>query len=145
MPNAQKARRSKAIMRRNGPVKRAAKPVRKRPEEHGEKCLHMHCQQWLVKSGLWRRLLIFHVANERKGGIGAIMHFKRMGVRTGVADYLAFVPGRAVAIELKDEDGPQDKEQETFQRQWEAAGNLYCLVRTLEQFQNAVNALTLFG
>jgi hypothetical protein len=104
----------------------------------------MHCKQWLDKSGLWSRLLIFHVANERKGGIGAIIHFKRMGVRNGVADWLAFVPGRSVAIELKDDDGDQDTDQKKFQLQWEAAGNAYFLCRTLEEFQGVVNGLALF-
>lgn len=105
----------------------------------------MHCQQWLVKSGLWGRLLIFHVANERRGGIGTILHFQRLGVRKGVADYLAFVWGRAVAIELKDEDGDQDAEQIKFERQWKAAGNVYIVARTLEEFQGAVQALSLFA
>jgi hypothetical protein len=129
-------------------LKRAAS-ARKKPTAktvtNDETCLQMHCKQWLDKSGLWGRLLIFHVANERRGGFGTHMHFKRMGVRKGVADWLAFPPGRAVAIELKDDDGEQDAAQEAFQRQWEAAGNTYFLVRTLEEFQGVVQAITLFG
>lgn len=102
----------------------------------------MNCQQWLEKSGIWNRLLIFHVANERKGAIGAIMHFKRMGVLPGVADYLAFPPGGAdTAIELKDENGEQEKSQEKFQRRWEATGKRYVVVRTVEEFQTAVLSL----
>ena len=104
----------------------------------------MKAKQWLDKSGLWSRLLIFHVANERKGGFGVQMHFKRMGVRSGVADWLVFIPGRAVAIELKDDEGEQDADQERFQKQWEAAGNVYLIVRTFEEFQGTINALTLF-
>lgn len=121
------------------------KPKKRKTITNDETCLQMHCAQWLQKSGLWDRLLIFHVANERKGGIGAIMHFKRMGVRNGVADWLAFVPGRATAIELKDDDGVQRKDQERFQRQWEAAGNTYFIARTLEEFQGIVNALAIFS
>jgi len=109
-----------------------------------ETCLQKHTKQWLDKSGLWSRLLIFHVANERKGGFGTQMHFKRMGVRPGVADWLVFTPGRAVAIELKDDEGEQDADQERFQKQWEAAGNMYLIVRTLEEFQGTINALVLF-
>lgn len=119
--------------------------ARKKPAKAGEKCLHMHCQSWLEKSGHWGRLLIFHVANERRGSIGTFMHFKRMGVRPGVADYLAFVPGRGVAIELKDEDGDQDANQIKFQKQWERAGNVYIVVRTLEQFQGAVQGIVAYG
>lgn len=105
----------------------------------------MHCKQWLDKSGIWTRLLIFHVANERKGSIGAVMHFKRMGVLNGVADWLAFPANRpAAAIELKDDEGIQLPDQEKFQQRWEAAGHRYFLVRTLEEFQTIVTGLTLF-
>ena len=105
----------------------------------------MHCQAWLVKSGLWNRLLIFHVGNERRGGVGAGVHFKRMGVRPGVADYLAFASdGRSLAIELKDENGEQSAEQKKFQRQWEDTGNSYSVVRSLKEFQSVVNAFVVF-
>lgn len=106
----------------------------------------MTCKQWLDKSGLWGRLLIFHVANERKGGFGAQMHFKRMGVRPGVADWLAFpVLGSKIAIELKDDDGKQNADQEKFQAQWERTDGVYYVVRTLEDFQRIVSAAVLFG
>jgi len=104
----------------------------------------MHCKQWLDQSGIWSKLLIFHVANERKGSIGAAMHFKRMGVRPGVADWLAFPPGRSVAIELKDDEGEQNADQEIFQKKWEAAGNSYFIARTVTEFQGIIQALTLF-
>lgn len=120
------------------------KSARKRPEQR-EKKLQYLCQQWLVKSGMWDRFLIFHVANERKGSIGAAIHFKRMGVRPGVADYLAFIPGKAIAIELKDDEGEQRKNQEVFQRKWEACGNTYFIVRTLEEFRTTVTALAIFA
>jgi hypothetical protein len=132
---------------RKKPVKKAAKKKAKvrKTATNDETCLQKHCKQWLDKSGYWSRLLIFHVANERKGSIGAAMHFKRMGVRPGVADWLAFPPGRSVAIELKDDEGEQDAEQEKFQAKWEAAGNLYFLVRTLPEFQGVIDGIMLFG
>lgn len=89
--------------------------------------------------------MIFHVANERKGSIGAIMHFKRMGVRPGVGDYLAFTISRKVAVELKDDEGTQSTDQEKFQERWEAAGGEYYIVRTLEEFQAIITPLALFG
>jgi hypothetical protein len=106
--------------------------------------LQYRCQQWLEKSGVLQRLLIFHVPNERIGGIGSVVHFKRMGVLAGVADYLAFPVGRAVAIELKDEDEAPRDTQEAFQKRWERAGNVYFVVRTLEQFQGVIDGITLF-
>lgn len=120
------------------------KPAKKRKTvENDETCLHMHCWQWVQKEH--PDLLIFHVANERKGGYGAHMHFKRMGVIAGVADFLAFPRGRAAAIELKDDEGGQRAGQERFQKRWERAGHVYVVVRTLEEFQGAIRALTVFG
>lgn len=120
------------------------KPRVRKTVTNDETCLQLHAKQWLDKSGLWSRLLIFHVANERKGSIGTAMHFKRMGVRPGVADWLAFPPGRSVAIEMKDDEGEQNKDQERFQRQWEAAGNTYFICRTLEEFQGVIHGIALF-
>lgn len=121
-------------------VKRASKPAKQ-----SERTLHMHCQQWLEKSGWWAKLLIFHVPNERRGGFGAMIHFKRLGVRPGVADYLMFGLARDAAIELKDRDGEQSTGQETFEAQWRACGKVYFVIRTLEDFQATVVALAVFG
>jgi hypothetical protein len=106
-----------------------------------EKELHMKAQQWLEKSGLWKKLLIFHVPNERFGGIGTITHFKRLGVRPGVADYLLFATNHRIAIELKNEEGVQNENQKEFQEQWEAAGNRYFIARSLLQFQAIIGML----
>jgi len=120
--------------------------AKKKKAVQSEKCLHYLCQQFLVESGVWNKLLIFHVPNERRGGVGTGVHFKRMGVRPGVADYLVFGDAiNDVAIELKDEDGKQNEAQKEFQRQWEAAGKTYFVVRTLEEFQGTMNGLTLFA
>lgn len=128
------------------PKKPAKAAAKKKPRKNPERGLQYRCQQWLEQTGLLARLLIFHVPNERIGGVGAIVHFKRMGVMPGVADYLAFLNGgRAVAIELKHGDGDQRASQEKFQRMWERRGNTYFLCRTLEEFQGVVNGLTLFA
>lgn len=124
----------------------SASSPRKKPRKgkgvDSEHCLHLHCQQWLEKSGIWDRLLIFHVANERKGSIGTAMHFKRMGVRPGVADYLAFPAARVpIAIELKDDDGKQSGAQETFMKKWLEAGGRYSIIRDLGGFQAEISSL----
>jgi len=120
-------------------VKRSEKSAKQ-----SERTLHMLCQQWLVKSGLWDKLLIFHVPNERRGDLGTGVYFKRLGVRPGVADYLLFGNSRDVAIELKDRDGKQSNAQKEFQRRWEAAEKLYFIVRTLEDFQNIARSFAVF-
>ena len=128
---------------RKKPAKKAVAKPRKKATNN-ETVLQKHCQQWLEKSGYWSRMLIFHVPNERKGGVGTAMHFKRMGVLPGVADYLAFTVGRAVAIELKDDKGVQSASQMEFQKRWERAGNAYFIARTLEEFEGIVTVLAMF-
>lgn len=125
----------------------ASKPrkskVPRPPEDFGETCLQKHTNQWLRKQ--FPRLLAFHVPNERQGGIGAVMHFRAMGVLAGVADWLIFPRnGRKIAIELKDATGPQREAQERFENEWKATGGEYYLVRTLEDFQRTVTAVVLF-
>lgn len=131
--------------RKPAKVAKATPRVRKQKTiENDETCLQMHAWAWVKKAH--PTLLIFHVANERKGGFGAQMHFKRMGVRPGVADWLAFpVLGSKIAIELKDDDGKQNADQEKFQTQWERTDGVYYVVRTLEDFQRIVSAAVLFG
>lgn len=122
------------------------KPVKKKaakPRNVSEQEIHMKCWQWVTREH--PGLLIFHVANERKGSIGAAMHFKRMGVLPGVADFLAFPRGRAVAIELKDDEGKQRAGQAAFEDRWEDAGHVYIVVRTLDEFKGVIAAITLFG
>lgn len=137
--------RRHVVRNQRKPERRAAKKQVAKPAKQSERTLHMHCQQFLEKSGYWRKLLIFHVPNERRGSIGTIMHFKRLGVRPGVADYLIFGLSRDAAIELKDEYGKQSDDQETFERQWKACGKSYFVIRTLEDFQATVTALAVFG
>ncbi len=120
--------------------KRPAKKVRK-TVTNDETCLQMHCWQWVQKA--YPALLIFHVANERKAAVQYHIKLKRLGVLGGVADFLAFPAGGCrAAIELKDDKGGQEPEQELFQRRWEHSGGVYFLVRTLEEFQGVVNGIT---
>ena len=127
------------------PKKAVPRKKNAKPAKQSERELHLKAQQWLEKSGWWNKLLIFHVPNERRGGIGAMMHFKRLGVRPGVADYLVFVGFGACAIELKDEDGKMSAAQEEFRRRWEDTGRPYFVVRTLDEFQATVSAVAIFA
>lgn len=103
----------------------------------------MKCAQWVRKAH--PELLIFHVANERHAPVQHHVKLKRLGVLAGVADFLAFFNGRSCAIELKDARGEQDGDQIVFQKMWEHMGGSYFVVRTLTEFQNVINGLTLFA
>ena len=100
------------------PLKRQSSPGSKRakknaprkglplppPEDFGENALHMHACQWLRKEV--KGLLIFHVPNGEHRHIAVAKKLQRMGVKPGVADFLAFTTTRKAAIELKDSTGP---------------------------------------
>lgn len=66
------------------------------------------------------------------------MKLKRMGVVPGVADFLMFIPGCGIAIELKNKNGAQSRAQERFQQRWEACGNRYYIARSLLEFKQAI-------
>lgn len=108
-----------------------------------EHCVQYHQKQWLDKTGIWDRLLIFHVANERMGSIGAMVHFKRMGVRPGVADWLAFPVGEPpIAIEVKrPKGGKMSENQEKFRDDWLESGGVWHVARSLEEFQHVIGML----
>jgi hypothetical protein len=96
----------------------------------------MHAWQWVRET--YPDLLIFHVpSGELRNPITAVK-LKRMGVVPGVADFLMFVPGKGIAIELKDRGGEQSPAQKRFQKQWENCGNVYAIARSLDQFKDTV-------
>ena len=124
------------------PSKRGSKPAKGKPlpkvssRPTSENEIHLLAWQWVKKT--YPDLLIFHVPNGGNRNMQEALKFKRMGVVPGVADFLMFVPGHAVAIELKDRGGKQSEAQREFQKQWEALGNEYWLVRSLTDFQSIV-------
>jgi hypothetical protein len=126
--------------------KRVKKPASKKPKVRhlGELEIHMHCAKWLRDA--YPQLLAFHVANERKASVQYHVKLKRMGVLSGVADFLVFPNDeRKIAIELKDDEGKQDADQIKFQKRWEHSGGTYFLVRTVVEFQSIISALMLFS
>ena len=94
--------------------------------------------QWVQK--IYPDLLIFHVPSGEPRDVVVAMKLKRMGVVPGVADFLMFVSGRSIAIEMKDGGGRQSNEQKKFQERWEACGNEYWVIRSLEEFKNVIRA-----
>jgi hypothetical protein len=97
----------------------------------------MHAWQWVRKT--YPDLLIFHVPSGEHRDIATAMKLKRMGVIPGVADFLMFIPGHGIAIEMKNEDGVQSKAQEYFQKQWEKLGHTYLIARSLNSFKEIIN------
>lgn len=62
----------------------------------------------------------------------------RFGLGTGSADIICVVRGSFLALELKVGKGKQSDEQVAWQREVEAAGGRYAVVRTVAEAQAAV-------
>jgi cobalamin biosynthesis Co2+ chelatase CbiK len=92
--------------------------------------------QWVKKT--YPDLLIFHVPSGEPRDVVVAMKLKRMGVVPGVADFLMFLPGHGIAIEMKDDGGRQSDPQKRFQKQWELCGNKYHIVQSLGEFKAIV-------
>lgn len=106
--------------------------------------IHMKAWQWVFETH--PGLLIFHVANERQTTVQHHRKLQRLGVLSGVADFLAFPRnGRKFAIELKDAKGIQSDTQKKFQRHWTRTGGGYVIVRSVAEFQQVINGIVLFN
>ena len=102
-----------------------------------EKEIHLKAWQWVKEA--YPDLLIFHVPSGEYRDMATAMKLKRMGVVPGVADFLMFVSGKNIAIELKDKGGGQSEAQKFFQKCWEALGGVYVVAKSLEDFQEIVD------
>lgn len=125
------------------PLKFGSKPEKKKrsskafSRQISEKEIHMKAWQWVRNT--YPDLLIFHIPSGEHRNVITAIKLKRMGVVPGVADFLMFVHGKAIAIELKDKGGKQSDEQKVFQQRWETLGHEYKIVRSFDEFQNTVN------
>lgn len=80
-------------------------------------------------------LLWAFVANEgRSEADGA--KFKRMGVRRGMADIIAWQSDKSYAIELKSPTGTQSLYQKDFMQKFRREGGEYALARSVAEVRN---------
>ena len=77
--------------------------------------------------------------NPRSKINGAIM--KASGMVSGVADMTYLKDGKVYFFELKADKGRQSDNQKQWQEIVEAAGFSYQIIRSLTQFQTAINIL----
>ena len=61
-------------------------------------------------------------------------NFYRFGT-PGAPDIVAVIQGRYVGLEIKDVAGRQSETQKLFQKQLEAAGGIYLLIRQVEELE----------
>ncbi len=80
--------------------------------------------------------LLFAIPNGGSRNKIEAANLKRQGVRPGVADVILLVPKKGfscLCLEFKTKKGRQSDEQIEFQRQAEACGSKYVLVRSVSQ------------
>ena len=58
---------------------------------------------------------------------------QRMGMRKGVPDLVLLYSGRIMGLEIKRPDGALSREQKEFRIEWERAGGIYAVVRSVEE------------
>lgn len=65
---------------------------------------------------------------------------KSTGMMSGVSDLIILQPGQVLFIEVKTPTGRQSKEQERFESMVSRLGFSYFVVRSLEEFQEAIRS-----
>ena len=130
--------------------------MRKIHNYHKEQDLQIRCVKYFHCTYPELARLLNHPKNEVASGNrieGAIA--KAEGVQAGTADLILHVPSEthiidgvhqeelwiyhSLAIELKTKTGRQSPAQKLFQRYFEAAGGMYVVIRTFEDFCHVVD------
>ena len=112
-------------------------------------CLKMHnprCYIFAVQNELPRQLAsmiaskVPHVIKEivNKSLSICLAGAINMGMRKGVSDIIVLMPKRVIFVELKSDIGKQRPEQIEFQKIVEGLGFEYYVIRSIEEFYNAI-------
>lgn len=118
------------------------KKTRRRPQQLEEE-MQKACTRWFDYAFPNLRLLLHHSPNEgllpKTARDGAKR--KAMGVRAGFPDLIFLLPRKGYAffaIELKTKDGRQSERQKAYEEAVCAAGGKYEIVRSLDDFMQAI-------
>lgn len=132
-------------------AKANAENGRKRPD-HPEEDLQKQCCQWYDLqwgnrkfNGVEIKKLLHHSPNGGKRSAREAARFKSMGTRAGFPDFWLGIPSNGcpyLCIELKTlrKDSDQSPGQREYEQLVKAMGARYIVVRTLQEFINAVNS-----
>ncbi|UKK52129.1 hypothetical protein L6472_05995 [Prevotella sp. E13-17] len=122
---------------------------------HTESRIQQQCIAWFRAEYPEFTMLLTHVANEGNAHsrVSGAIH-KAEGTVAGVADLILFAASdvgipykegvvllrhyHGLGIEMKTKLGKQTQQQKDFQRMFEAAGFMYVVIRSLEEFQEVI-------
>lgn len=106
-----------------------------------EDLLQSECVRWFSYQYPKLKKLLFHVPNGGKRNKVTAQIFKAMGVVPGVADLILLTPRKgfgALCIEMKTPSGEQSPSQEEWEKEVTAAGNMYVLCRSFDEFEKTI-------
>lgn len=110
----------------------------RRKNRHDEDDLQKKCVAYYNKYHDKYRLLLNHCPCETKRDAKVGAKLRDMGMRAGYPDLVLHLPRHGygcLGIELKIIGGKQNENQVAMQKAWEASGNMYCIIRSCEQFE----------
>lgn len=116
--------------------------------KHGESQLQRNCVKWFRLQYPELSLLLFAVPNGSKRDAITASILKAEGVVSGVSDLILLVPNadyHALCIEMKFGTNNPTDNQKSWGKAAEKYGNKYAVVRSFEQFRQAVNDYLYFG
>jgi len=107
-----------------------------------EDALQQKCFFWFWNEYDFLRRLLFSVPN---GGVRDPKEAKKLrltGLTPGVSDFIFLYRGVAYLIELKkDLKAKQSRDQKIWQKDVEAQGFIYFIVRSLTEFKSLINSI----
>jgi hypothetical protein len=125
---------------------------------HEESKLQRQCVAWFRAQYPQYAMLLTHPINEGSGHTTTDRRrqgiHKAEGAVAGVPDLILFMHGRqhykesgismskpasALGIEMKTAKGRQSQQQKDFQEVFEAAGYMYAVVRSIDEFRGLIN------
>lgn len=125
--------------RRKGPCKASDEDEERehRHNRHDEDDLQMRCVSRFDEFFNRYRLMLNHCPSEGRRSMRDGVRFKKMGLRAGYPDLVLHLPRHGygcLGIELKTPKGAQSETQRMMQEEWTRNGNLYMVIRSVEQF-----------
>lgn len=104
---------------------------------HDEDLLQFRCVSRFDEYFGQYHLLLNHCPSEGRRSQSDGAKFKKMGLRAGYPDLVLHLPRHGygcLGIELKTPTGVQRDTQKAMESAWKANGNMYIVIRSVEQF-----------
>lgn len=120
----------------------AREPRQRKHISHDEHRLQCACVRWFRLQYPALRRMLFAVPNGVRTYRASAVKAKAEGMVAGAPDLILGVPRGGygyLAIEMKTRKGRQSESQREWQRDAEAQGVRYVVVRTIEEFMQTIN------